>query len=100
MSGGIATKYLNTPTLSKVTSKKNGITLTYGKVAGATDYYIYRKTGKGSWKKIATVSGNNKTSYLDKTAKKGVTYTYTVRAVNGKYKSYYNTKGLTIKDKY
>lgn len=100
VSGGIATKYLNTPKLSKVTSKKNGVTLTYGKVAGATDYYIYRKTGKGSWKKIATVSGNNQTSYLDKTAKKGVTYTYTVRAVNGKYKSYYNTKGLTIKDKY
>jgi hypothetical protein len=29
-----------------------------------------------------------------------VTYIYTVRAVNGKYISSYNSKGITIKDKY
>ena len=34
------------------------------------------------------------------TEKKNVTYTYTVRAVNGKYMSSYNSKGITIKDKY
>ena len=74
--------------------------VTYGKVTGATEYIVYRKNGNGNWSKIATVTGNKKTTYLDKTAKKGVTYTYTVRAVNGKYKSLYNSKGLTVKDKY
>ena len=51
-----------------------------------------RKTGNGAWKQIANVKGGTKISYLDKTAKKGVTYKYTVKA--------YNTKGLSIKDKY
>ena len=37
---------------------------------------------------------------LDKTAKKDITYTYTVRAVNGKYISSYSAKGITVKDKY
>ncbi len=100
VANGIATKYLSTPKLSKITSKTNGVYITYGKVTGAKGYAVYRKTGKGKWTKIATVTGNNKTTYLDKTAKKGVTYTYTIRAVNGEYMSYYNTTGLKIKDKY
>lgn len=97
---GFTVKYLSTPKLSKIKSSKSGVTVTYGKVTGATGYAIYRKTGNGGWVKLTTVSGNGKTSYLDKTAKKGVTYTYTVRAVNGKYISSYNSKGLTVKDKY
>ena len=100
VTSGIATKYLSTPKLTKITSGKNGVTVTYGKVAGATGYAIYRKTGNGGWVKLSTVTGNNKTTYLDKTAKKDVTYTYTVRAVNGKYMSSYNAKGITVKDKY
>lgn len=97
---GIATKYLSTPKLTKVISKEKGVSVAYGKVTGATSYIVYRKTGNGNWNKIATVKGNNKITYLDKTAKKGVKYTYTVRAVNGKYMSSYNSKGITIKDKY
>ena len=97
---GIATKYLSTPKLTKVISKEKGVSVAYGKVTGATSYVVYRKTGNGNWNKIATVKGNNKITYLDKTAKKGVKYTYTVRAVNGKYMSSYNSKGITIKDKY
>ena len=100
VTNGIATKYLSVPKLTKVVSKSKGVSVTYGKVAGATDYVVYRKTGNGKWTKIETVTEKNKTTYLDKTAKKGVTYTYTVRAVNGKYISSYNSKGITIKDKY
>lgn len=100
VTNGIATKYLATPKLTKIKSAQNGVYVSYSKITGATGYAIYRKTGNGKWVKLATVSGNNKTTYLDKTAKKGVTYTYTVRAVNGKYLSYYNTNGLKIKDKY
>lgn len=99
VSSGVATKYLSVPKLKKVTSGTKGVTLNFSAVNGAKNYYIYRKTSGSSWKKIATVSGN-KTYYLDKSAVKGTKYAYTVRAVNGKYSSYYNTKGLIITDKY
>lgn len=97
---GLAIKYLSIPKLAKAESKVNGVHLYYNSVAGATGYTIYRKTGNGSWIKIASVSGNGTVKYVDKTAQKGKTYTYTVRATNSKYVSYYNTKGVTIKDKY
>ena len=97
---GVAVRRLLTPTLKSVTSAKTGVTLKWGKATGATGYIVYRKTGNGSWQKIATVKGASKVSYLDKTAKKGVTYTYTVKAYYGTSRSAHNTKGLTIKDKY
>ncbi len=99
-SDGIWLRYLAVPTLKSVTSTTKGINLTWGKVTGAEGYYVYRKTGSGDWKRIATVKGNSKVTYLDKTAKKGTTYKYTVKAYKGETNSYYNTKGLTIKDKY
>ncbi len=97
---GLVTKYLGAPKLTKAESKANGVRLYYNSVAGATGYTIYRKTENGSWVKIATVAGKGTVKYVDKTAQKGKTYTYTVRATNGKYVSYYNTKGVTVKDKY
>lgn len=97
---GISIKRLLTPELISATSGKTGITLKWNKVTGATGYYVYRKTGSGSWQRLATVTGNTKVSYLDKAAKKGTTYTYTVKAVSGKSTSSYNAKGLTVKDKY
>ena len=100
VANGYAVRRLTTPTLKSVTSSKSGVTFTWGKVAGATGYNVYRKTGNGGWQKIATVKGTSTVKYLDKTAKKGVTYKYTVRAYYGTSTSYYNTKGLTIKDKY
>ncbi len=100
VANGSAVRRLTTPSLKSATSAKAGITLKWGKVAGATGYIVYRKTGNGGWQKIATVKGNAKVSYLDKTAKKGTTYKYTVRAYYGTSKSYYNTKGLAVKDKY
>lgn len=97
---GKAVLYLSAPKLTKATSSKSGITVNWGKVSGADGYYVYRKSGSGSWEKIATVKGGSKVSYLDKSAKKGTTYTYTVKAYNGKTKSSYNSTGLKIKDKY
>lgn len=97
---GLSIKRMDTPKLTSVVSNKSGISIKWGKVTGASGYYVYRKTGNGGWKAIATVKGNSVTSYLDKSAKKGTTYTYTVRAYSGKYVSYYNTTGLRIKDKY
>ena len=93
-------KRLTVPKLVSTSSSKTGITFKWGKVSGAEGYYVYRKTGSGSWVKLTTVKGNTKVSYVDKSAKKGKTYTYTVKAYSGSYTSAYNTKGLKIKDKY
>ena len=96
----IKIKRLTVPKLVSAKSAKAGVTVKWGKVAGAEGYYVYRKTGSGSWVKLTTVKGNTKVSYVDKSAKKGKTYTYTVKAYSGSYTSAYNTKGLKIKDKY
>ena len=98
-SSGWTIKRLAAPKLSGVTSAKSGVTVKWGKVTGAEKYCVYRKTGSGKFVKIATVNGNKKFTYLDKTAKKGTTYTYTVQAYSGSYKSSYYS-GLKIKDKY
>lgn len=96
---GVEIRRLTMPTLKSAVSSKSGITLKWTKVAGASGYIVYRKT-TGGWAKVATVKGNSKITYLDKSAKKGVTYKYTVRAYYGKSTSAYNTKGISCKDKY
>ena len=98
---GKTIKHLETPELSSATSTKAGVKLEWDKVTGASGYKVYRKTGNSGWgEAIATVKGNSTVTYLDKTAKKGVTYTYTVRAYNGTTKSGYIASGKTVTDKY
>ncbi len=92
-------EFLKAPTLKSVTSGKSGVTVKWAKSTGADGYYVYRKEGSGSYKKISTVKGNSKVSYLDKSAKKGKTYTYYVKAYSGKSVST-SSKTLKIKDKY
>ena len=86
---------LKTPSAVKVKSKVNGVTISFGKVNGASSYRIYRKTGKGSAKKIATVK---KTSYVDTKTPGGQKSTYTVVAVSGssKYTNSAASKGVSI----
>ncbi len=96
---GLYLKRLANPALKSATSSASGITVKWETVVGTTGYYVYRKTANSGWTRIATVSGTNNTSYLDKTAKKGTTYTYTVRAVYGNtLSSYYS--GISCEDKY
>ena len=96
---GLYLRRLANPTLNSAVSSKSGITVKWGKVAGSSGYYVYRKTANSTWTRIAVVKGVNGLSYLDKTAKKGTTYTYTVRAVYGNtLSSYYS--GISCKDKY
>lgn len=97
---GVALKRLTIPKLKTAASSKKGITVKWSKVTGASGYIVYRKTGSGKWVKLKTVKGSSKVSYLDKTAKKGKTYRYTVRAYSGKSKGSYNTNGIKIKDRY
>ena len=93
---GKSAKRLTQPTLSGTVNSKTGITAKWGKVTGASGYYVYRKTGNGNWQKVATVSNSN-TSYLDKTVQSGTTYTYTVRAYSGNSVSSYDNTGKSAK---
>lgn len=72
-------KTLAAPTSLKAVAGKKKVTLTFKKAAGASKYYIYRSTKKGSgYKKIATTT---KTKYVDKKVKKGKKYYYKVKSV-------------------
>lgn len=86
--------FLATPKLSSVKNTSAGVKLTWKKVTGAEGYKIYRKTGSGDFKLIATTK---KTTYTDDTTKAGTVYTYTVKSYKDKTSSYYNKTGLKIR---
>ena len=86
--------FLSAPKLSSVKNASSGVEVKWSKVTGAEGYKVYRKSGSGSYKQIGTTS---KTSYTDKTAKSGTTYTYTVKAYKSKTDSAYNNTGLKLK---
>ena len=66
------------------TVKSGYVKLNWTKTSGADHYFIYRKAGSGSYKKLATVKGTV-TSWIDRTAPGGGKFTYAVSAVkNGK----------------
>lgn len=98
-STGWSLKFISAPKLSTPTSAKSGITVKWGKVSGASGYYVYRKIGTGSYELIATVKNGSTVSYKDKNVKKNVTYTYTVRAYKGSAKSACNS-GVKCTQKY
>lgn len=97
---GVSIVRLENPELLKAKSNKEGITFTWGAVEGAKGYNVYRKTANSSWELIGKVNNTRSTAYLDKSARKGVTYTYTVRARNNTSLSAYNSKGISCKDIY
>ena len=66
-------------TLGSAKAVSGGIQVTWQAADGAAKYKVYRKDAVNTkWTVIATVTG---TSYTDKSAKAGVTYSYTVRGV-------------------
>ena len=96
---GLYLKRLANPELKSAVSSSTGITVKWSAIKGTTGYYVYRKTANSTWTRVGTVGGTNNTTFLDKTAKKGTTYTYTVRAVYGATTSAYNS-GISCYDKY
>ena len=67
-------------TLGSAKVVSGGIQVTWQQADGAAKYRVYRKDAMNTvWKVIATVTG---TSYVDKSAAAGVTYSYTVRGVD------------------
>ncbi len=93
---GLYLKRLANPALRSATKGNAGITVKWAAVKGTTGYYVYRKTAGSTWKIIGSAGGTNNTAYLDKTAQRGVTYTYTVRACYGRTLSSYNS-GVSCK---
>lgn len=88
-------KRLADPTVASVTNATAGITVKWNKTAGASGYIVYRKGTSGSWTRIADVKSGSATSYTDKTASSGSTYSYTIRAYSGKNMSdWHNYKSL------
>lgn len=89
----IKSLFLQMPTV-KVKNAKKGIDISLKSVKGAKKYQIYRKLkNEKIWHLYKTIT---KTSYTDKLVKKGTTYDYTARAINGKNISFYRT-GKRIK---
>ena len=90
--------YLAQPTL-KISNVANGIQGKWNQVNGATGYIIYRrelKDGKWTgWTSLGTTKSTAK-SFTDKTVKSGVTYSYTIRAKNGSYKSSYVASNQSV----
>lgn len=91
--------------ISKAKSYKSGVKITIKKRSDADGYVIYRSTKKSSkGKKIATLKGKTKTSYVDKKVRnKPGTYYYRVRAYkitstgSKKYGSYSGVKKVYVK---
>ena len=76
-------KRLSDPKLTSASKVSGGIDVRWTKVTGATGYIVYRKSGSGSWGRIADIKSGSTVNYTDRTAKAGTTYTYTVRAYSG-----------------
>lgn len=89
--------YLDTPRLTRLENTKDGIKITWGKVAGAEWYRVFRKLpGASHWNVVSTTTA---TSVLDRQVSDGRTYIYTVRCFdhpNNVYSSGYDTKGKQI----
>ncbi len=75
--------YLKAPVISSVKNNYASVTIKWKKITGVTGYRLYRKTGSGSWKKIATLKSDSKVKYTDKKVVNGKKYTYSLKAYQG-----------------
>ena len=88
----ITVKKCATPTISKLTWYSKGVKISIKKVAGATKYRVFYKTGSSGWKKVADTTGTT----LSFKCTSGKTYTFTVRALN-QYGNYVSDNDKTGK---
>ncbi|MBQ6936853.1 MAG: hypothetical protein IJN49_09930, partial [Clostridia bacterium] len=87
--GSVSHIFLASPEFFEVKNTADGVSLKWNIVGGAEKYEVYRKTDVSkAWQLIETTTGLN---YLDTDVSNGTTYFYTVKAVNGKTSSSYNT---------
>ncbi len=68
------------------------VTIRWKKVNAASGYEVYRKTGKNNYKKIATLKGKSKTSYVDKKTADNKTYYYAIKVYKGNIQSKFSNR--------
>lgn len=76
---------------------KSGVKIKWKEEPYALGYYVYRKCGNGSYKKIATIADVSKNSYIDKNVSKNKTYSYYVKTYTTNGKKLISTKRSEIK---
>ena len=93
--GVTATALPGTVKLTAAKADGSGIIVTWAKADGAVKYKVYRKTAGTDWMTLTTSATG--TSWTDKTAQAGVTYAYTVKALNsaGNLSASYDKTGVT-----
>ena len=74
--------YLKSVTV-KARTAGTGVTVSWTKSAGATEYRVYRKISGGKYALVKKVNGTSNLSWNDRSASKGKTYYYYVRAFKG-----------------
>lgn len=93
-------KAKESPKITSLVANSASATLYWDKAPYASYYIVFRKTPKGSYRKIGTAP-SSKASFTDKSIKNGVNYTYTVCAVKKSskkvyYKGKYDNEGITL----
>lgn len=79
------------PKSFKVTKKSGKAVLKWNKVSGVSGYIVFRKTGSGRFTQVAKLSAS-KTTYTNKSVKKGKKYQYIVVS----YKTVSGSKAVRI----
>ena len=84
------------PTVSKLDITKDGIKISWNKIAGVYGYRLYYKTSSGGWKRFKDTTA---TSFTDSGVSPNRTETYTIRCIdkNGKTVSGFYSKGWSKK---
>lgn len=85
----ISSRFGAAPKVDVIYNGYDGLNLGWDKVTSADGYYVYRKLGSGTYKKIKTIKGAKHVSFIDTNAKSGKKYTYRVSA--------FRNDGLTTK---
>ncbi len=86
--------YLTMPKINKPENTRDGVKISWSKVAGAKQYIVYNKNLKtGKWERAGVTSG---TSFVDKVGSTNIDMTYTVKAQSGSTYSAYNKTGVKI----
>ena len=84
------------PTVSKLDITKDGIKLSWNKIAGVYGYRLYYKTSSGGWKRFKDTTA---TSFTNSGVSPNRTETYTIRCIdkNGNTISGFNSTGWSKK---
>ena len=73
--------------LKSVTATSKGVKLTWSKQSKVDGYIVYRKEASGEWVRVAKLKSSGTVSYVDKSARKGASFTYGIKAYKSTDKS-------------